>query len=79
MFAGCKAKGIEVGTSAEAEEWATGPWGIVRQLRLIRESLHAIQISGNTPIGKVSRNVAGNLSAKVFPEVKFCVLVIYSY
>ena len=68
VYAGCKAKGIDIGTTSEAEEWATGPWGIVRQLRLIRESLDAIQKSGNTPIGKVSRNVAGNISVKVFPN-----------
>src|SRR5688500_19443004 len=40
ILAGCQAKGVAVGTPAEAEEWATGPWGVVRQLRLIRESLH---------------------------------------
>lgn len=27
--AGCKAKGIELGTTQEAEEWSTGPWGVV--------------------------------------------------
>ncbi len=68
VFAGCKAKGIDIGSTSEAEEWATGPWGIVRQLRLIGESLKSIQKSGNTSIGKVSRNVAGNLSVKVFPN-----------
>lgn len=65
---GCKAKGIEIGSPAEAEEWATSPWGSVRQLRLIIESLHAIQKTGNTPIGKVSRNFAGNLAVNVFPN-----------
>ena len=34
VAAGCKAKGITRGTTLEAEEWATGPWGVVRQLRL---------------------------------------------
>src|SRR5260370_32987352 len=34
---GCKAKGITLGTREGAEEWSTGPWGVVRQLRLIRE------------------------------------------
>ena len=68
VYAGCKAKGIDVGSTSEAEEWATGPWGVVRQLRLIYESLKSIQKSGNTPISKVSRNVAGNLAVKVFPN-----------
>ena len=66
--AGCKAKGIKLGSPAEAEEWATGPWGIVRQLRLICESLHAIQATGNTSIGKVSTTAAGNLAVNVFPN-----------
>lgn len=65
--AGCKAKGITLGT-AEAEEWATGPWGAVRQLRLIIESLHAIRDTGNTHIGKVSRTADGNLAVNVFPN-----------
>lgn len=66
--AGCKAKGIEIGSPAEAEEWATGPWGSVRQLRLIIESLKSIQKKGNTPIGKVTKTVAGNLAVNVFPN-----------
>jgi len=66
--AGCIAKGIIVGSPAEAEEWATGPWGSVRQLRLIIESLKAIQNKGNTPIGKVTKTVAGNLAVNVFPN-----------
>lgn len=66
--AGCKAKGITLGTPAEAEEWATGPWGIVRQLRLICESLNAIQNKGNTSIGKLSQILAGNLAVNVFPS-----------
>lgn len=66
--AGCKAKGITIGSPAEAEEWATGPWGIVRQLRLVIESLQAIRDKGNTPIGKVSQTVSGNLAVNVFPN-----------
>ena len=66
--AGCLAKGIKIGSTAEAEEWATGPWGIVRQLRLIGESLHAIQKTGNTKLGKVSSTAKGNLAVRVFPN-----------
>lgn len=66
--AGCKAKGIEPDSPAESEEWATGPWGVVRQLRLICESLQALHSTGNTPVGKVSRTEAGNLSVQVFPN-----------
>jgi hypothetical protein len=66
--AGCKAKGIAPGSPSEAEEWATGPWGIVRQLRLIIESLQALRDKGNTPIGKVTHTIEGNLAVNVFPN-----------
>lgn len=66
--AGCKAKGIKLDSPSEAEEWATGPWGIVRQLRLICKSLESIEKHGNTPIGKVTQNLAGNLSVNIFPN-----------
>ena len=65
--AGCEAKGIAAATPLEAEEWASGPWGVVRQLRLIRESLQALGKSGNTPIGPVSRSADGCLAVRVFP------------
>ncbi len=68
VHAGCRAKGIAICSPAEAEEWATNPWGSVRQLRLIVESLRAIQKTGNTPIGKVTRTAAGNLAVNVFPN-----------
>jgi hypothetical protein len=65
--AGCKAKGITLGAPEEAEEWATGPWGVVRQLRLIRESLVALKHSGDTPIGPAGRTIDGRLSVRLFP------------
>src|SRR6202451_1610028 len=65
--AGCKAKGITLGTPEEAEEWSTGPWGVVRQLRLIRGALVALKHSGNPPIGPVGRTIDGRLSVRLFP------------
>lgn len=65
---GCRAKGITRGTNLEAEEWAAGYWGVVRQLRLIRENLQHIAKTGNTPIGKVKRTAAGNLAVQVYPN-----------
>src|ERR1700685_2219115 len=52
---------------SQAEEWSTGPWGVVRQLRLIRESLAALKHSGNTPVGPVGRTIDGRLSVRLFP------------
>jgi len=66
--AGCKAKGIPPGSNLEAEEWASGTWGVVRQLRLVRESLQSIAETGNTRIGKVKRTLAGNLAVQVYPN-----------
>lgn len=66
--AGCKAKGIPPGSNLEAEEWASGAWGVVRHLRLVRESLQSIASTGNTPIGKVKRTLAGNLAVQVYPN-----------
>jgi acyl-CoA reductase-like NAD-dependent aldehyde dehydrogenase len=63
----CKAKGIERGTPGEGAEWATGPWGIVRNLRLVIEQLTAIKKRGNTTIGRTSRTIDGNLAVRVFP------------
>ncbi len=65
--AACAAKGIPLGTPLEGEEWATGPWCVVRHLRLVMESLRAIQRTGNTPVGPVGRTIDGRLAVRVFP------------
>jgi aldehyde dehydrogenase (NAD(P)+) len=67
VAAGCKAKGIALGTPLEGEEWTTGPWAVVRHLRLIREQLTAIKERGNTRIGKTGRTIEGSLQTRVFP------------
>jgi aldehyde dehydrogenase (NAD(P)+) len=61
--AGCAAKGI----AATGEEWTLNPWMTVRHLRLIIESLEAIQKTGNTRIGKISHAADGRLNVQVFP------------
>jgi aldehyde dehydrogenase (NAD(P)+) len=65
--AGCEAKGIRPGTPMEAEEWTTGPWSVVRQLRLVAESLDALARTGNTPIGPTGTARDGRLTVRVFP------------
>lgn len=66
--ASCTAKGIVPGTPMEAQEWATGPWSVVRQLRLAAESLRAIDRKGTTPVGRISHTVDGRLAVGVFPS-----------
>ncbi|MGH7510237.1 MAG: aldehyde dehydrogenase family protein [Gemmatimonadales bacterium] len=70
VAAACAAKGIPVDTPLAGEEWATGPWPVVRQLRLVTESLRAIQRTGNTPIGRVGQTSDGRLMVSVFPTNK---------
>ena len=61
--AACEAKGIPLGGSLEGEEWGLGPWIVVRHLRLIHESLAALQRTGTTPVGPLSRTADDRLSA----------------
>jgi len=63
----CKAKGITLGTPQEGEEWALGPWAIVRNLRLVCEQLTSLKKTGNTRIGKIGKTIDDNLCVRVFP------------
>lgn len=65
--AGCAAKGIDFMSPAAAEEWATGPWCVVRHLRLVREQLAAIRNSGNTAVGQVRESEDGRTMVQLFP------------
>ena len=60
------AKGLP--QQAAGEEIASGPMIVVRAFRLIIESLEALKLSGNTPIGPVSHTKDGRLSVRVFPS-----------
>jgi acyl-CoA reductase-like NAD-dependent aldehyde dehydrogenase len=65
--AACAAKGIPLGTPMEGEEWTLGPWFVVRQLRLLAQSLRALEKTGNTPVGKLGRTADQRVSVQVFP------------
>src|SRR5207247_2401404 len=64
--AACAAKGIPFDTPAAGEEWVA-PCFVIRQLRLVQESLAALRRTWNTPIGKIGRTVDGRLAVQVFP------------
>jgi len=64
--AACAAKGIQIGTRTAGEEW-TNAWCVVRQLRLVIESLEALRRTGNTSIGPVRRTVDDRIAVEVFP------------
>jgi aldehyde dehydrogenase (NAD(P)+) len=65
--AACVAKGIPIGSPMEGEEWTLGPWFVVRQLRLLAQSLRSLQKTGNTRVGKLGRTADQRLSVQVFP------------
>lgn len=65
--AACAAKRLRVDSPAAGEEWATGPLPVVRQLRLVLDSLRSIQRTGATTVGRVGRTPDGRLTVRVFP------------
>ena len=65
--AACAAKGIPPGAPVAGEEWATGPWCVVRHLRLVMESLQALKRTGDTAIGPLGQTRDGRLTVRVFP------------
>src|SRR3954449_692868 len=65
--AACMAKGIALGSALEGEEWTTGPWFVVRHLRLLCESLRSIKQTGNTRVGRLGRTADQRLTVQVFP------------
>lgn len=65
--AACAAKGISANNPVAGEEWASGPWAVVRQLRLVIESLEAIERTGTTPVGKLGHTADGRLTVGIFP------------
>lgn len=68
--AACAAKGISPDNPVAGEEWAMGPWSVVRHLRLVTESLRAIQLTGNTRVGSIKRTPDEQLTVRVFPTNK---------
>jgi acyl-CoA reductase-like NAD-dependent aldehyde dehydrogenase len=66
--AGCAAKRITLGTPAEGEEWQSGPWATLRDLRLLQRSLTDLA-AGRLPKlpGKPGRSTSGQITVPVFP------------
>jgi hypothetical protein len=67
VAASCDAKGIPLGTPEVGEEWAAGPWVVVRMLRQFLRSLEGIAHDGNPPVGKLAETPDGRITAQVFP------------
>jgi hypothetical protein len=83
--ASCRAKGIAPGTPLEGEEWALGPWPVLRHLRLLIKGLSALERRGERTPRVVLILGGGNVAAipcldvltKLFNEGKACVLKMH--
>lgn len=64
----CRAKGIVPGTIQEAEEWALGPWPVLRQFRLLVEALSALRRRSELPPREIGRTVDGRIRVDLFPD-----------
>ena len=73
VAAACAAKGIDRGTHTESEEWLGGPVLIVRNMRLLRESLEQIRANGRTllPANSVRTTCNGQTAVQVYPASGF--------
>ena len=68
VVASCRAKRIVLGTPLEGEEWALGPWPVLRHFRLLLASLTAVENGKLPPVGEVDLTVDGRLRIELFPH-----------
>jgi acyl-CoA reductase-like NAD-dependent aldehyde dehydrogenase len=67
-----QAKGIPADSPAASDEWAGGTYGMLRNLRLLRQSLADIQAYGRPRIpGPVTTRPDGQVVARVFPQTVY--------
>ena len=63
-----EAEGIPAGRPQAGEEWLAGPYVVLRNLRLLEQSLTDIERLGHPRIpGKVAQRADGRVTAQVFP------------
>src|SRR5258707_12184837 len=57
---------------ASSEEWAAGPWPVLKNMRQLRQSLADIESSGHPKIpGPVTTRPDGQVVAQVFPQTAY--------
>jgi len=65
----CEAEGLAAGTASAGEEWVTGPYLIIRNLRLLEEALADVATRGAPRIpGPIRYRPDGQLTVGVFPH-----------
>ncbi|HEV2238493.1 MAG TPA: aldehyde dehydrogenase family protein, partial [Ktedonobacterales bacterium] len=68
VAAGVQAKGLDPRADVAGEEWAIGPYPVLRNMRLLREALGDIARTGRPRIpGPVTTRPDGQVVARVFP------------
>ncbi|MEM9380980.1 MAG: aldehyde dehydrogenase family protein [Planctomycetota bacterium] len=66
--AGCRLKGIPIGTPAEAEEWLSGPYSFLRAVVLLARSLKDVRDRGRPGLPGVARQRPnGRIEVPVYP------------
>lgn len=66
--AACAAKGITIGTPPEGEEWQSGPWTVLRNLRLLERSMRDIAAGRKPELpAAIERREDGRRTVRVFP------------
>ena len=69
VAAGVQAKRLDPQSPTAGEEWALGPFPVLRNMRLLRESLRDIATKGRPQIpGPVTTRPDGQVVAQVFPQ-----------
>jgi acyl-CoA reductase-like NAD-dependent aldehyde dehydrogenase len=79
-IAGCRAKGLDPNSPAGAEEWMSGPLPVVRNLRLLVETLSEIERTGRPRAAALKGGhdtpeapppASGDCRVRVFPRNRF--------
>ncbi len=73
VHAGCQAKGLDPQSPAAGEEWMSGPLAVIRQIRLLIETLDAVNRTGHPALDarSIHRAATGELAVTVFPQAVF--------
>jgi Aldehyde dehydrogenase family len=70
-IADCRAKGIDPDSATGAEEWLSGPVPVIRNLRLLAETLSEVQQFGHPRVTSVAANHQHRSAVRVFPRDRF--------
>src|SRR5205814_10132009 len=67
-----QAKSVAEDAPTASEEWAVGPWPVLKNLRQLRQSLSDIETYGHPRIpGPVTTRPGGQVVAQVFPQTTY--------